>query len=92
LPETIRKVSISLLDDTGEIAQMPAPARRLACFLALRIEEATRHPSAGEHNAGIRCQAKAPSTQSFRLTCGLSGIIKNWHNTKWGQRNSEQKS
>jgi hypothetical protein len=86
------------LDEAGELAQIPRPARRLASFLTLLIEEATSAPSAGEHDSGIRCLAKdcrgtirtsIPSGQVEILwrcqACGHKGIIKNWNNTKWNQ-------
>ncbi len=46
------------LDEAGELAQIPRPARRLASFLTLLIEAATGAPSAGEHDSRIRCLAK----------------------------------
>jgi len=86
------------LDESGELAQIPRPARRLASFLTLLIEEATSAPSAGEHDTGIRCLAKdcrgtirtsLPPGQVeilWRcLACGHRGIIRNWNNTKWNQ-------
>src|SRR5208337_4521639 len=47
------------LDEAGELAQLPGPARGLASFLTLLIEAATGAPSAGEHDSGIRCMGKA---------------------------------
>ncbi len=86
------------LDETGELAQLPGPARRLASFLTLLIEAATGAASAGEHDSGIRCTAKAcrgtvrtslPPGQDEILwhcrACGLNGVIRNWNNTKWNQ-------
>jgi hypothetical protein len=86
------------LDETGELAQLPGPARGLASFLTLLIEAATGAPSAGEHDSGIRCMAKAcrgtirtslPPGQDEILwhcrACGLNGVIRNWDNTKWNQ-------
>jgi hypothetical protein len=86
------------LDETGELAQLPGPARRLASFLTLLIEAATGAPSAGEHDSGIRCMAKAcrgtirtslPPGQDeiyWRCqACGHNGVIRSWNNTKWNQ-------
>ncbi len=86
------------LDETGELAQLPGPARRLASFLTLLIEAATGAPSAGEHDSGIRCMAKTcrgtirtslPPGQDeiyWRCpACGHNGVIRSWNNTKWNQ-------
>jgi hypothetical protein len=86
------------LDEAGELAQLPRPARRLASFLTLLIEAATGAPSADEHDSGIRCIAKdcrgtvrtaLPSGQVEILwrckACGHKGVIKNWNDTKWNQ-------
>ncbi|MGB2612986.1 MAG: hypothetical protein WBC80_28770 [Isosphaeraceae bacterium] len=86
------------LDETGELAQLPGPARRLASFLTLLIEAATGAPSAGEHDSGIRCMVKAcrgtirtslPPGQDeiyWRCqACGHNGVIRSWNNTKWNQ-------
>jgi hypothetical protein len=86
------------LDETGEVAQIPGPARKLASFLTLLIEAATGAPSAGEHDSGIRCRAKAcrgtirtvlpPGRDEISWhcqICGHNGVIRNWHNTKWNQ-------
>ena len=86
------------LDETGELAQLPGPARRLASFLTLLIEAATGAPSAGEHDSGIRCMVKTcrgtirtslPPGQDeiyWRCqACGHNGVIRNWDNTKWNQ-------
>jgi|GEM_PF-275655 len=86
------------LDETGELMQLPGPARRLASFLTLLIEAATGAPSAGEHDSGIRCMAKAcrgtirtclPPGQDEIFwhcqACGHNGVIRSWNNTKWNQ-------
>jgi hypothetical protein len=88
------------LDEAGELAQIPRPARRLASFLTLLIEEATSAPSAREHDSRIRCLAKdcrgtirtsLPPGQVeifWRCrACGHNGIIRNWNNTRWNQLN-----
>jgi hypothetical protein len=86
------------LDETGELAQLPGPASKLASFLTLLIEAATGAPSAGEHGSGIRCRTKAcrgtirTSVQQGHdeiswhcQVCGHNGVIRNWSNTKWNQ-------
>jgi hypothetical protein len=86
------------LDETGEVAQMPGPARKLASFLTLLIEAATGAPSAVEHDSGIRCRTKAcrgtirtslpPSRNEISWhcpICGHNGVIRNWNNTRWNQ-------
>jgi hypothetical protein len=86
------------LDETGEMGQMPAPARKLASFLTLLIEAATGTPTAVEHDSGIRCRTKAcPGIIRTSLTasrdtiewrcpvCGHNGIITGWEDTKWNQ-------
>jgi hypothetical protein len=86
------------LDETGEVAPMPGPARKLVSFLTLLLEAATGAPSAGEHDSGIRCRAKACGGSIRTLLppgrdeiswhcplCGHHGIIRNWQDTKWNQ-------
>ena len=86
------------LDETGELAQLPGPASKLASFLTLLIEAATCAPSAGEHGSGIRCRTKAcrgtirtslePGHDEISWhcqVCGHNGVIRNWNNTKWNQ-------
>jgi len=86
------------LDETGELAQMPTPARNLAGFLTLLIEAATGAVPAGEHDSGIRCRATdcrgtirtflPPSGEEISWHCPVcrhNGVIRNWHNTKWNQ-------
>lgn len=89
------------LDETGEMAQMPRPARKLASFLTLLIEAASGATLAGEHNSGIRCRTKAcrGTIRTFLPTirdeitwrcvvCEHHGVIRNWQNTKWNQLRS----
>lgn len=86
------------LDTGGEMARMPAPARKLASFLTLVIEAATGAPSAKDHDSRIRCRAKAckgsirtslaPSHDKITWycpSCGHHGVITNWQETKWNQ-------
>jgi hypothetical protein len=86
------------LDASGELASMPAPARKLASFLTLVIEAATGAPSAKDHDSRIRCRAKAcngsirtslpPNQDEITWhcpSCGHHGVIRNWQETKWNQ-------
>ncbi|MDR3636964.1 MAG: hypothetical protein P4L84_24380 [Isosphaeraceae bacterium] len=88
------------LDETGEVAPMPGPARKLASFLTLLIEAATGAPSPAGNDSGIRCRTKAcrgsirtslPSSRNeiswHCPICGHNGVIRNWNNTKWNQLN-----
>jgi hypothetical protein len=92
------------LDETGDMAQMPAAARKLASFLTLLIEAATGAPSVQAHDSRIRCRTRAckgkirttlPPNQ-HEITwhcpaCGHHGVIRNWQDTKWNQlKRSEQ--
>jgi hypothetical protein len=92
------------LDETGELADMPAPARNLASFLMLLIDETTQAMRADDYGTRIRCR-KAACTGSIRTSltsvdgeifwhcpdCGHHGVIRNWQGTKWNQarRNAE---
>jgi hypothetical protein len=86
------------LDEAGEIAPLPGPARKLASFLALLIEAATGAPVAVEHDSGIRCRKRScrgtirtvrPPDESEIAwhcpACGHHGVIRNWGHTKWNQ-------
>jgi hypothetical protein len=86
------------LDENGEVAQIPVPARKLASFLTLLIEAATGAPLASEHDSGVHCRTKAcrgtirtvlPSVRdeiSWHCPiCGHNGVIRNWDNTRWNQ-------
>ena len=86
------------LDEAGELAEMPGPARKLASFLVLLVDEATQAMPADDHDTGIRCRKKA-CTGSIRISlgsmqdeiswqcpvCGHHGVIRNWQDTKWNQ-------
>jgi hypothetical protein len=86
------------LDESGEMAKLPAPARKLASFLTLLIESATSATSAREHNSRIRCRAEGCRGTILTIhsgnqgeidwrcdACGHNGVIRNWQNTKWNQ-------
>ena len=90
------------LDDAGELAGMPSPARKLASFLVLLIDAATEAFPADEYDTRIRCRTDA-CTGSIRTSvssmedeiswhcpdCGHNGVIRNWQGTKWNQRRQE---
>ncbi|HEV3263452.1 MAG TPA: hypothetical protein VG013_41840 [Gemmataceae bacterium] len=86
------------LDESGELARMPGPVRKLASFLTLLIEAATGTSSAHYHDSSIRCRTKAcrgtiltflpPNRDEISWhcpACGHNGVIRNWQNTKWNQ-------
>jgi hypothetical protein len=92
------------LDDTGELAAMPGPARKLASFLVLLIDETTQAVPAKDYDTRIRCRTNAckgsiraslPSMTDeiswYCPECGHNGGIRNWKGTKWDQakRNAE---
>lgn len=86
------------LNDTGELAEMPGPARKLASFLVLLIDATTQAFPAEDHDTNIRCRTDA-CTGSIRASlrsldeeiswhcaeCGHNGVIRNWQGTKWNQ-------
>src|SRR5262249_43203193 len=92
------------LDEAGEVAQLPGPARELASFLTQMIEAATGTASTHYHDTRIRCRSKAcpgtiltflpPSRDEISWhcsDCGHNGVIRNWQKTKWNQlRRAEQ--
>lgn len=86
------------LDETGEIASMPTPARKLASFLSLLIEAATSSSSTPDQDSGIRCSTRdckgsirtalIPGQEEIVWhcpACGHHGHIRNWHETKWNR-------
>jgi hypothetical protein len=86
------------LDETGEMAQMPAAARKLASFLTLLIDAATGAPSDQAHDSRIRCRTRAckgkilttlpPNQHEITWHCPACehhGVIRNWQDTKWNQ-------
>jgi hypothetical protein len=86
------------LDEHGEMAPMPTPARSLASFLTLVIDEATSAFPAEFHDTGIRCRTKeCNGTIKINLTsttdeiswcctvCEHHGVIRNWQDTKWNR-------
>jgi len=86
------------LDENGELAQIPATARKLARFLTLLIEAATAAFPADDHDSHIRCR-RTRCTGSIRISlvspedeiswycpvCEHNGVIHNWRETKWNQ-------
>lgn len=90
------------LDETGELAKMPGPARKLASFLVLLIDAITQAFPAVDYDTNIRCRTDG-CTGSIRASlssmddeiswycpeCGLNGVIRNWQGTKWNQGRSD---
>ena len=86
------------LDATGELAEMPSPARKLASFLVLLIDATSQACPVSDHDTAIRCRTDA-CTGSIRTSlismngeivwhcpnCGHNGVIRNWQGTKWNQ-------
>jgi predicted RNA-binding Zn-ribbon protein involved in translation (DUF1610 family) len=86
------------LDDAGELAEMPSPARKLASFLVLLIDATSQTCPVSDHNTNIRCRTAACTGSILTsLTamneeivwhcpdCGHNGVIRNWQGTKWNQ-------
>jgi len=86
------------LDETGELAEMPEAARKLASFLVLVIDATTQAFPAEDCDTRIRCRTNAckgsiRSSLSARMgeisrrcpVCGHNGVIRNWQDTKWNQ-------
>ena len=58
------------LDELGELADMPGPARKLASFLILLIDETTQAMPADDYDTRIRCR-KAACTGSICERLGI---------------------
>ena len=87
------------LDEDGEIPKaMPKPARELASFMALIVDQASSALPDTAHGieTGIRCRTKACEGNIIGALddnispvhwhcrdCGLNGVISNWQRTKW---------
>ena len=90
------------LDETGELAEMPGPARKLASFLVLLIDAASQVGPVSDFDTKIRCRTDA-CKGSIRTSlasineeivwhcpdCGHNGVIRNWQGTKWDQLRQE---
>ncbi len=86
------------LDETGELAEMPGPARKLASFLVLLIDATSQVGPVRNFDTNIRCRMDA-CKGSIRTSltsldeeiswhcpdCGHNGVIRNWQGTKWDQ-------
>jgi predicted RNA-binding Zn-ribbon protein involved in translation (DUF1610 family) len=86
------------LDETGELAEMPGPARKLASFLVLLIDATSQVGPVSDFDTKIRCRTDA-CTGSIRTSlasmndeivwrcpdCGHNGVIREWQGTKWNQ-------
>jgi hypothetical protein len=86
------------LDETGELAKMPGPARKLASFLVLLIDATSQAGPVRNFDTNIRCRMDAcgGSVRTFLTSldeeiswhcpdCGHNGVIRNWQGTKWNQ-------
>ncbi len=86
------------LDEAGELAEMPGPARKLASCLVLLIDATTGAFPVEDHDTNVRCRTDACSG-SIRSSltsiddeitwhcpdCGHNGVIRRWRGTKWNQ-------
>jgi hypothetical protein len=86
------------LDKNGELAEMPAEARKLASFLVLLIDATTQAIPAWNYDTRIRCRT-GTCEGSIRASvtskddgiwwhcprCGHNGVVRNWQGTKWDQ-------
>ena len=86
------------LSESGELADMPAPARKLASFLGLLIDAASQAMPIADRDTRIRCRkrgcqgsirASLPTRDSeidwHCPVCGLNGVIRKWQGSKWDQ-------
>ena len=94
--KTYLTATTQFLDDTGEIAEMPAAARRMASFQVSIIDAVTPvYPTVG-HDTGIRCRKRGCKgsiraslhTLDGKITwwcpiCTQNGVISHWQGTKW---------
>ena len=86
------------LNESGELADMPAPARKLASFLGLLIDASSQVVPIADRDTRIRCR-KRGCQGSIRVSlpardseidwhcpvCGLNGVIRKWQGSKWDQ-------
>jgi len=86
------------LDNTGELAEMPSPARKLASYLVLLVDATSQVFPVSDLDTNIRCRMDA-CRGSIRASftsineeivwhcpdCGHYGVIRNWQGTKWNQ-------
>jgi predicted RNA-binding Zn-ribbon protein involved in translation (DUF1610 family) len=86
------------LNAEGELAAMPGDARKLASFLVLLIDAASRAIPARNSDTRIRCRTR-DCTGAIRALiassegkivwhcpeCGHNGVVSNWQGTKWDQ-------
>jgi len=91
------------LDGQGNLVKkMPGPARKLASFLVLIIDTITPHCSEVFTDTEIPCRKKGcfgmilarfvPDSENITWhcpNCSQNGVIRNWQNTKWDQRQSK---
>jgi hypothetical protein len=83
------------LDKRGELANIPSPAKKLASFLVLLIDNTTSAGSANYDDTESRCRPEEccgavlsrlnDDTKEILWhypSCGHNGAILNWQNTK----------
>jgi len=86
------------LNESGDLAEMPAAARKLASFLGLLIDAASQVMPMADHDTRIRCRKRGCQgsvraslpTRDSEITwhcpvCGLNGMIHKWQGSKWDQ-------
>ena len=87
------------LDESGNLAEMPSAASKLASFLVLIIDATSLQCSEVFTDTEIPCRSKGcfgeilsrfdPETEEIIWhcpNCGHNGIIRHWQKTKWDQR------
>jgi len=90
------------LDEYGNLAEMPGPARKLASFLVLIIDTITLDCSVVFTDTDIPCRKKGcfgeilarfdPDSEDILwhcTNCSHNGVIRNWQNTNWDQRQAK---
>jgi hypothetical protein len=84
------------LDESLELADMPAEAANLAGFLVLIVDNATHSCSPVFKDTGIRCRTTGCTESILAMldfdtedivwrcpACGHHGLIRNWQGTRW---------
>jgi len=91
------------LDETGNIPkQMPKEARELASFMALVVDTTTKNSHTSLTSTDIRCfekgcqgmikseiVGKKDEIHWVCSKCQNEGVISDWQNTKWDNRNNK---
>ena len=76
------------LNEAGELADMPSPARKLASFLILLIDETTQAVPAEDYDIHIRCR-KAACTGSIRTSLASVDDEIFWQCPNCGRRTGQ---